>query len=281
MGQYLADQDENGGIWRFRARSGLNGRSTRRICTRVSKAECYRPNRSASGCGPARSGARSPGMKPVSPAYAMERTLQGIAADCRAYGRQEVKLVPQQPEPRRPVHLQGQEAALRRRRPGRQLAALALRHRHPDRKVSGGMTAARRADPHQPRTSTRSVTMAAATPRPGPRRRRWAEGARFTAMCSTEAGVYGTEDPGRPTKGTEVPRGPLCEKLDAESALRAQRSDRHHGRRQADCGNGACSFARAPPRQPAQTGSSLGGLLSLAPFQGRVTVRTARIPTLR
>jgi hypothetical protein len=42
---------------------------------------------------------------------------------------------------------------------------------------------------------------------------------RFAAMCSTEAGVYGTEDPDDPTKGTEVPRGPLLEKLASESAF--------------------------------------------------------------
>jgi hypothetical protein len=45
------------------------------------------------------------------------------------------------------------------------------------------------------------------------------KGRRFTAMCSTEAGVYGTENPDDPSKGTEVPRDPLCEKLDAESAF--------------------------------------------------------------
>jgi hypothetical protein len=42
---------------------------------------------------------------------------------------------------------------------------------------------------------------------------------RFAAMCSTEAGVYGTEDPDDPTKGTEVPRLPLLGKLASESAL--------------------------------------------------------------
>jgi len=42
---------------------------------------------------------------------------------------------------------------------------------------------------------------------------------KFAAMCSTEAGVYGTEDPDDPTKGTEVPRGTLIEKLASESAL--------------------------------------------------------------
>jgi hypothetical protein len=44
-------------------------------------------------------------------------------------------------------------------------------------------------------------------------------GRKFAAMCSTEAGVYGTEDPDDPTKGTEVPRVPLLEKLASESAL--------------------------------------------------------------
>ena len=42
---------------------------------------------------------------------------------------------------------------------------------------------------------------------------------RFTCMCSTEAHVYGTEDPDDVTKGTEVPRGPLLAKLASESAL--------------------------------------------------------------
>jgi len=42
---------------------------------------------------------------------------------------------------------------------------------------------------------------------------------KFAAMCSTEAGVYGTEDPEDPTKGTEVPRGPLLQKLASEAAL--------------------------------------------------------------
>jgi len=41
----------------------------------------------------------------------------------------------------------------------------------------------------------------------------------FAAMCSTEAGVYGTEDPDDPTKGTEVPRIPLLQKLASEAAL--------------------------------------------------------------
>jgi hypothetical protein len=45
------------------------------------------------------------------------------------------------------------------------------------------------------------------------------QGRRFTALCSTEAGVYGTEHPDDPSKGTEVPRDPLCERLDAESAF--------------------------------------------------------------
>ena len=42
---------------------------------------------------------------------------------------------------------------------------------------------------------------------------------KFAAMCSTQAGVYGTEDPDDATKGTEVPRIPLLEKLASESAL--------------------------------------------------------------
>ena len=37
-------------------------------------------------------------------------------------------------------------------------------------------------------------------------------------MCSTEAGVYDTEHPDEPSKGTEVPRAPLW-RLDAESAF--------------------------------------------------------------
>ena len=45
------------------------------------------------------------------------------------------------------------------------------------------------------------------------------QGHRFVAMCSTEADVYGTEDPDDPTKGTEVPRAPLLAKLASESAL--------------------------------------------------------------
>jgi hypothetical protein len=42
---------------------------------------------------------------------------------------------------------------------------------------------------------------------------------RFVSMCSTQAGVYGTEDPDDPNKGTEVPRGPLVEKLRSESSF--------------------------------------------------------------
>jgi beta-lactamase superfamily II metal-dependent hydrolase len=42
---------------------------------------------------------------------------------------------------------------------------------------------------------------------------------RFASMCSTEAGVYGTEDPDDPRKGTEVPRAPLLAKLASESAF--------------------------------------------------------------
>jgi len=45
------------------------------------------------------------------------------------------------------------------------------------------------------------------------------QGHKFAAMCSTQAGVYGTENPDDPTKGTEVPRGPLLAKLASESAL--------------------------------------------------------------
>lgn len=44
-------------------------------------------------------------------------------------------------------------------------------------------------------------------------------GRKFVAMCSTEANVYGTEDPDDPTKGTEVPRTTLLDKLASESAL--------------------------------------------------------------
>ena len=42
---------------------------------------------------------------------------------------------------------------------------------------------------------------------------------KFAAMCSTEAGVYGTEDPDNPTKGTEVPRAPLLDALEKQAAL--------------------------------------------------------------
>jgi hypothetical protein len=45
------------------------------------------------------------------------------------------------------------------------------------------------------------------------------QGHRFACMCSTEAGVYGTENPDDPTKGTEVPRIPLLAKLGTEGAL--------------------------------------------------------------
>jgi hypothetical protein len=38
-------------------------------------------------------------------------------------------------------------------------------------------------------------------------------------MCSTQADVYGKEDPDDPAKGTEVPGLPLLEKLASESAL--------------------------------------------------------------
>ncbi|HYR33598.1 MAG TPA: hypothetical protein VEQ87_04840 [Burkholderiales bacterium] len=46
-----------------------------------------------------------------------------------------------------------------------------------------------------------------------------ATGRKFAAMCSTEADVYGTEDPDDPAKGTEVPRGPLLDALGAAAAL--------------------------------------------------------------
>ena len=46
-----------------------------------------------------------------------------------------------------------------------------------------------------------------------------ATGRKFAAMCSTEADVYGTEDPDDPAKGTEVPRGPLLDALAATAAL--------------------------------------------------------------
>jgi beta-lactamase superfamily II metal-dependent hydrolase len=42
---------------------------------------------------------------------------------------------------------------------------------------------------------------------------------KFVSMCSTQADVYGNDDPDDPTKGTEVPRIPLLEKLASESAL--------------------------------------------------------------
>jgi hypothetical protein len=42
---------------------------------------------------------------------------------------------------------------------------------------------------------------------------------KFVSLCSTQAGVYGTEDPEDPTKGTEVPRIPLLEDLGNKSAL--------------------------------------------------------------
>lgn len=44
-------------------------------------------------------------------------------------------------------------------------------------------------------------------------------GHRFACMCSTQADVYGTEDPDNPSKGTEVPRIPLLKQLGAESAF--------------------------------------------------------------
>ena len=42
---------------------------------------------------------------------------------------------------------------------------------------------------------------------------------KFAAMCSTEAGVYGTENPEDASKGTEVPRVPLLAKLSTQAAL--------------------------------------------------------------
>src|SRR5262249_19640759 len=42
---------------------------------------------------------------------------------------------------------------------------------------------------------------------------------RFVSLCSTEAGVYGTEDPDDSTKGTEVPRLPLLKELGLGSSL--------------------------------------------------------------
>jgi beta-lactamase superfamily II metal-dependent hydrolase len=42
-------------------------------------------------------------------------------------------------------------------------------------------------------------------------------GKKFAAMCSTQADVYGTEDPEDETKGTEVPRVPLLTQLASES----------------------------------------------------------------
>jgi hypothetical protein len=44
-------------------------------------------------------------------------------------------------------------------------------------------------------------------------------GRRFVCMCSTEAGVYGTEHPEDPIKGTEVPRDPLLQEMAAHAAL--------------------------------------------------------------
>jgi len=40
---------------------------------------------------------------------------------------------------------------------------------------------------------------------------------KFAAMCSTQADVYGTEDPDDEAKGTEVPRDPLLKALGAET----------------------------------------------------------------
>src|SRR6266496_5899254 len=49
---------------------------------------------------------------------------QAVTSDRDSDGSQGAERVPQQPESRRPVHLQGQEAPLRRRRAGGQLGAL-------------------------------------------------------------------------------------------------------------------------------------------------------------
>jgi beta-lactamase superfamily II metal-dependent hydrolase len=48
-------------------------------------------------------------------------------------------------------------------------------------------------------------------------------GKKFATMCSTQADVYGTEDPDDETKGTEVPRTPLVDELASET--RFVRSD--------------------------------------------------------
>jgi hypothetical protein len=42
---------------------------------------------------------------------------------------------------------------------------------------------------------------------------------KFVSLCSTQAGVYGTEDPDDPSKGTEVPRIPLLNALGEKSAV--------------------------------------------------------------
>jgi beta-lactamase superfamily II metal-dependent hydrolase len=44
-------------------------------------------------------------------------------------------------------------------------------------------------------------------------------GKKFATMCSTQADVYGTEDPDDETKGTEVPRAPLVDKLASETSF--------------------------------------------------------------
>jgi len=44
-------------------------------------------------------------------------------------------------------------------------------------------------------------------------------GRKFATMCSTQADVYGTEDPDDETKGTEVPRVPLVDKLASETSF--------------------------------------------------------------
>jgi hypothetical protein len=72
---------------------------------------------------------------------------------------------------------------------------------------------------------------------------------RFASMCSTEAHVYGTEDPDDPTKGTEVPRGPLLDKLETNSAL--VRSDQIDITFDAKDGKSETVKAEVPAKLPA------------------------------
>jgi hypothetical protein len=67
---------------------------------------------------------------------------------------------------------------------------------------------------------------------------------KFAAMCSTQKGVYGTESPGDPSKGTEVPRIPLLNALEAKCAL--VRSDQMQIQ-----ANGKVIAAAAPAPLPA------------------------------